>query len=532
MAKSLILTADPANHLQQRVESDPLFQIPVQVRSTMQERPDILIIVMDCVRFSDFPGGTNPVSSMPFSEGLRQESLVFPKAASVSSWTVPAHASLFTGLYPWESGVHAKDDLRLKPAIPRLAQLLRSRGYRCLGLSGNPVVFPTFGLLEGFDRAYWPMWWEPFLRNNRKSPGSEFDASAPRVTAADPTGNEGLRHAFLQVSPWLHRSPFVLDLASRLLQRLQTPDQPRDISNIPWIEGQLGSWLQHQPRSQPTFTFINLLDAHEPYLTDPEVVSGLREWLEYARCRQDHFSCAAGQWVPSSYDLALLRKLYRRMIRLIDTRLSAIVTRLKEAGRWDNTLMVLTSDHGQAFCEHGILFHTLRVDEGELRIPLWVRYPDGSYAGKSAEGWASLIDIAPTVLEAAGATGYSSPSGILLANLVDRPRPVPILAMGDGIIWSHTDRLMTPERRAWLDREFAVAYQADRKVILDVTNQKLSAFDIASDPGEQNDTLPRESELLRPLIAAAESLGEQLRRRGEPPQSQDVGERLKSWGYL
>ena len=494
-------------------------------------QPDILIVVMDAVRFSDFSGGTNPVTPLPFSDALREECLTFPRAASVSSWTVPAHASLFTGLYPWESGVHAKHDLRLNPTIPRLAERLRPLGYRSLGISANPMVFPTFGQVNGFDRAYWANWWEPFLRSNRTRPGTTWDPTTLNAAQGGDDRSTALRRFLLGLSPQLHKAPFLVDGASRFLQKLRDPSRPRDLANVPWIEGSLDQWLGVQPAAQRTFAFINLLEAHEPYLTDSVVTPRLRDWLEYARCRQDHFSCATGHWTPSEKDLTILRRLYRHMISVIDRRLAAFVDVYRERGRWDNTLMVLTSDHGQAFGEHGILFHTLRIDEGEIRIPLWVRYPDSPLVGEGV-GWASLIDVAPTVLRAAGAPDWESPSGRDLGQLADKARSEPLLTMSDGLIWTHVDQMLTSERRAWLDQVFVGAYRDEFKVVLEARTGALSAYNIVRDSGEREDLMPQLGTQLESLVSAASAVGQRILGSGAPVRSQEVQDRLKSWGYI
>ena len=209
----------------------------------------------------------------------------------------------------------------------------------------------------------------------------------------------------------------------------------------------------------------------------------------------------------------------------------SIVEVLQRSGRWDNTLFVLTSDHGQAFGEKGIIFHTLRIDEGEIRIPLWVRYPDHSFAGEEGVGWASLIDVVPSIMKTLGCA-WDSPSGVAFDQLVDRPRTDPVLTMGDGIIWKHTDNLMSPDRRRWLDRLFTAAYQGDDKVLLDATNDQYSAFDVVRDSREEHDLLPGQAERLAPLMTAAKTVASRLQQQTGAVHSAEVEDRLKSWGYI
>lgn len=100
------------------------------------------------------------------------------------------------------------------------------------------------------------------------------------------------------------------------------------------------------------------------------------------------------------------------------------------------------------------------------------------------------------------------------------------------MIWKHVDELLSAERRAWLDRIFAVGYEGDSKVVMDATRGTFSAYDVARDPLERSDVLPSRSESLEPLRRAVGLVGEQLLHDAKPMTSPEVEERLKSWGYV
>ncbi|HXQ48206.1 MAG TPA: sulfatase, partial [Thermoplasmata archaeon] len=367
-------------------------------------RPNMLIVVMDCVRASDFVGGAEGVTGLPFLDQLRTESIVFPRAASVAPWTIPAHSTLFTGLYPWQHRAHAKGTVQLDLAIPRLPNLLRPYGYQSICLSANPLLSPAFGLVEGFDASVWAEWWEPYIRMTRRShPARPFGpqrAEEPsRLQKIHDSPLVTLLHGTADI---VYRHPFLVDLANRLLQKVLFP---RDESASPvasWIEPTLERWLESVPASAPFFGFINLLEAHEPYLAEPEVIRSLSNYLEYVRTPQDRPSVISGRWSPTAAELELIHRLYRATFRWLDRRLARIVDVLRRTGRWDDTLLILTSDHGQAFGDHGTMFHMHRADEPLVRIPLWVRPPRGVGGGRVAQGWASLVDIPPTLLLEAG----------------------------------------------------------------------------------------------------------------------------------
>ena len=497
-------------------------------------RPNLLVVIMDCVRASDFPGGGNPVEGLPFVERLRPESIVFERAASVAPWTIPAHASLFTGRYPWEHRAHAKGQLELGESTPRLPALLRPYGYRSLSLSANPLLSPTFGLTAGFDAAAWSEWWEPYLRMTPSS------ARAKPLGEGHPQGPSFFQR--LHDSPlvgFLHRSadvvyrhPFLVDAGNRFLQRILFPRESSHAPVARWIEPTLRSWLGGIPAADPVFVFVNLLDAHEPYFADPSVVATLREYFAYVRTPQDRPSVISGRWAPTGAELDLIRRLYRASMRVLDRRLAAIADVFREAGRWDDTLMVLTSDHGQAFGEHGTMFHMHRADEPLVRIPLWVRPPGGRGGGRTASGWASLVDVAPTFLAEAGAPATGGFSGVPLPTLLDAPRPGPLPVMADGLALDQERRQLSPERQRWVDRVWAAAYEGDLKVVYNISDGIFQAFDIRSDPAESHDLWSPDDPRLTGMAAEARRVAAALRGAEAGERTGEVEERLRSWGYI
>ena len=381
---------------------------------TESGRPNILVVVMDCVRASDFPGGSHPVP-MPFVEDLRRRSVTFPRAVSVAPWTLPSHASLFTGLYPWEHGCHGRGSLTLHPRFTRLAELLGSEGYRSVSLSGNPIISPFYRLVDGFDQAEWGEWWEQVHRTKSRPSHTYAAASDGQVPEVPVLSRRDKAGRTLKTA--LTRVPSVLALGESILRRTVDPTGRWVGTMNPWVEPQLETWLARQPPERPTFCFINLIDAHEPYLLDPAAAPSLREWWRSMRIAQDVLALLAGPTLPSPADLELLHLLYRNAIASLDRRLERIVDIFRAAGRWENTLLVLTSDHGQAFGEHGMVWHGVRTDEEMLRVPLILRLPHDELAGTTGVGWASPMDTLATVLRAAG----SGRQGAELRRPVARP---------------------------------------------------------------------------------------------------------------
>jgi arylsulfatase A-like enzyme len=497
--------------------------------STGAERPNLLLVVLDCVRAWDFPGGAQSVGPTPFLDRLRNESVVYPKAASVAHWTVPAHASMFTGLYPWEHGVHAKGLLKLDSHGESVGELLRSSGYHTMSISANGLISPSLGLVDGMDRSAWGVsLFHRFGTGVRPPKGSEAAA-----VGAPPAPKSRLSTLSYWTAVMLARYPGTWDLPTRLAMRLRHRSDGARARLANWLEPTAARWVREAPSDRPLYCFVNLLDAHEPYLAEPEVVRSLGDWWQYARTRQDRLGWVTGKWKPTREEFELLHQLYRAMVLSLDRRVEGVVKAFQDAGRWENTTMILTSDHGQAFGEHSALFHILGVDEPELRVPLTVRYSGRRHAGATAQGWASLIDIYATLLGEAGVAMPDRPSRpVSLERLVEDVRPDPVFAMSDGLVHD-TDRNQVPQlRREQIDRLLVAGYEGDYKVILDPVSDEIRAYLPAEDPAEARNVAADHGPELASLSEGVREIGRRILSGPESQLPSDVEERLRSWGYI
>jgi arylsulfatase A-like enzyme len=247
----------------------------------------------------------------------------------------------------------------------------------------------------------------------------------------------------------------------------------------------------------------------------------------------DRTSILAGHWTPTQQEFETLHELYRSMVGFLDRRLETLVQVYKDAGRWENTAVILTADHGQAFGEHGHLFHGQRLWEPLLRIPMIYRPPGGRPGGAVAQGWASLVDIAPTLMQLAGEDPIGLfPSAFPLEDAISAPRRLPVMAMGDGIHQMTMVRtIAASDKIADWDRRWIAAYEGDTKLLYDATQDEVHAYDLRTDPGEEIDVYRTRSEALAGLTELAKDAARRL-TSSESSESAEVTGRLKSWGYL
>jgi arylsulfatase A-like enzyme len=482
---------------------------------------DVVIVVLDCVRFPDFPFGAGEPLDLPVTRQLLEESVLFPKAAAVAPWTLPSHASILSGRYFWRPR-----PVPTQGETPRtLPSEIREAGYASFALLSNPILGNDPATTREFGTVRTGQWWEPYLRiaadhvrSSRSNVGRHWSALPPAHTLRQ------LTELFLQASL---RYPTLPRELARTLGRIRNGGAPPDGVVAPWIEAEFEREALSARSDRPFFGFVNLMDAHEPYL-DPRSPGGaVRSAL---RSRQDRLGWLMGKWRPTSSQLTELRDAYHGRLELLDRRLGRLFATLRAGGRWRRSLVVVTSDHGQCFGEHGMMFHSQRVDEQLLRIPLIVKFPNGEHNGETATGWASLVDIAPTVLAALGKPIPESWDGQSLTTLIRSERARPIFALSTGVDPRHA-RKLTPELRKHLDGTRFASYFRQWKLVTAPRSGEDHLYEIERDPGELDDLRSREGipSDFAEAIATSEVSSDILDpARGRP---NSVTAHLASWGY-
>ncbi len=527
-------------------------------------RPNLVVVLLDCVRAASFPGTGGSAGRLPTLERLASESTVYRHASTVAPWTLPSHASLFTGVYPWEHGVMGDGRMQFDDSIPNVAGLLRGAGYATLAFSANGIISPLLSARGSFESYRCAEWWEKTFRwiEPEALGGSADDrprsartgvsilakglvpgrARVPHRTllrAGDTSASleTAVRNARPEEAPLSRRADTALwsaiDGANRIARTLRAPTTPQPLPIASWIEASFGSWLGEQRPDQPIFTFVNLLDAHEKYLSDGGLVRGIGEWRRFVGIPQNSRMWLEGEWRPTAAELELLRLHYESTVLGLEPRIAAIIAALQRAGRWDDTLFVLTSDHGQAFGEHGELFHERSPYETLLHVPLWVRWPGPDPRRGPRDEHVGLIDVAPTLLRAAGIEPPPGMSGMPLQEVGDRPRSSPVLAMADGFPTIERHRLAGPgPLRERLERSFAVAYSGAYKAIVGVRDGSVQAFDVLRDPTETAALADGASPEVREAVRVAQEAADRIRNVAKGAVDPDVHDRLVSWGYL
>jgi arylsulfatase A-like enzyme len=253
------------------------------------------------------------------------------------------------------------------------------------------------------------------------------------------------------------------------------------------------------------------MDPHDPYFVHPY------DGRAYARLENPN---------PDPSLAEEYRKAYEGEVRYLDREIGKLLAFLKEQGLYEETLLLLTSDHGEEFYEHGGWWHGTSLFEEQIWVPLIMKFPRGEGRGLSLDGLAGLIDIAPTLLEAAGLPpGPKMQGRSLLAVLRQKIAAAPFVFAeenleGHRLFSLRTDRLKwieaNPENPRGLPRE--------------------SLYDLKEDPGETKDLAPKGHPLGQKLAERLKEVREAA-LRGAPPSEPvtldpATRERLRALGYL
>ena len=454
--------------------------------------------------------------------------------------------------------------LQFDDSIPTVSGILRRAGYATLALSANGLLGPLFSFSESFESYRCAEWWEKSFRwippeslsglpqgrpRGLRATGSILLRGFPPRRARQPPApylrgqmvTRSLREVIRELRPeelpvghWTDSVSWAaIDGANRLARWLRAPEDPGPLPVTPWIESTFEAWLRDQPPERPVHCFINLLDVHEKYLSDAERVAGLWAWLRYCRIPQNARLWLSGEWRPDRWELDLLQRLYEAVLAKLDRRVGSLIEILRRSGRWENTLLVVTSDHGQAFGEHGALFHARSPYEPLLHVPLWVRWPHGEGGGDVRRERVSLVDVAPTLLRAAHISVPVALSGISLQRDPSASRKTPVCAMADGYptIETYRDGL-AKEILDRLRRTFTVTYSGSFKVVAESPRGSVQTFNLEEDPNEEVDLGSVPSGERAELERYCRQLSDRISQtRGGVPDPA-LQERLRTWGYL
>jgi arylsulfatase A-like enzyme len=350
------------------------------------DSPNVLLIVLDTVRADRLSlyGYQRPTT--PALERLAKRGVRFDAARATAPWTLPSHASFFTGRWPHELDVEWMTPLRKR--FPMLAEYLGSHGYATAGVVANAgyCSYDT-GLDRGFTH------YEDYTLERLG-----FLRTAVLV-------EEVLRTVLIQ--DFNHEVGFLHSLRD-LVQRWFYSGDRRDAAAI---NRGFVDWLARRPQqARPFFVFLNYMDAHTPY----KLPEGARHRFGRKPQTQDELRIIYDRWsaidklrLPPHY-LKLARDSYDNCLAYLDEQLGALFDELQSRGMLDKTLVVITADHGEGLGEHDLFEHGESLYNTEIRVPMLILPVSNSRSEGIVRETVSLRDLPATVVDLVG-LGIGSP---------------------------------------------------------------------------------------------------------------------------
>ncbi|EMA39640.1 sulfatase [Halococcus morrhuae DSM 1307] len=343
-------------------------------------RPNIVLVVMDTARARETVH--ERYDFLPELDRLAQTGTEYTETVASAPWTLPSHASLFTGTYPSKHGAHAGHK-HLDEGLPTLAEAFQDGGYETIAVSNNTWISEEFGFARGFDTLY--KTWQ-YVQTDidlgeiaRTKQGAEMmRALATRLAEGNPAIN---------VANAIYGQFF----------RKRTDDGAKRTNE--WIR----EWLADRNDDEPFFCFVNYLEPHLEYRPPESIVERFLpadvSYEEAMAVPQDAWGYIAGTVDLTDRQFDILRALYLAELAYLDRRLGELRRHLEAAGEFEDTVFVVTGDHGENIGDHGLMDPQYSLHETLLHVPLIIHGP-GFETGQ-VDDLVQLTDLAPTLLDAA-----------------------------------------------------------------------------------------------------------------------------------
>ena len=491
--------------------------------------PNILLIVLDATRADACSCYGTDRPTTPNLDALAKEGTLYEQAISPAPWTLPAFASMFTGLFPSQMGVYERR--QLPPSLPTLASLLSEHGYATFAVTGNTWLSADFGLQRGFDQVH--KLWQLFQTSHDINKLVLLDNAA--------SGRSWVPNLFSQ---WAQGNPIknILNTAYHRLWSYKRDSGARRMLRplAKWLEGQRPPW----------FAMVHYLEAHLEYKPPTPWARRLVQNWECAQklLKQDQWRLAwrhiADVEPLSDEDLAAWRDLYLAEVAYADYHMGLLLKALREAGHLDQTVIIVTADHGESLGEHGLLNHQYCVYDTLLRVPLVVHYPPLFPEGQRVSWQVLTLDLFATLLDIAGVRVPPCPSQSLLpvkdGPAEGGPRPFVVAEYGTPRI-PHASLLrrygLQPEQLERFARGFTALRTEEHKLIVG-SDGSTELYAWPSDPSEENDLADHQPDVVRELQETLQHWQEELEMALDKGVEESMvmdpatAARLRALGYI
>ena len=422
--------------------------------------PNVLLIIWDTVRAANLSLYGYDRATTPNLDRIASRGVVLDNAFSPAPWTLPSHAALFTGADPRQGNADWTQPMRDDRTT--IAEVLRDRGYRTAGFVANMYYA---GRESGLDRGF--ARYEDF----------------PLLTLQQLVRSTTLGRRIIR---------------SERLVELFDYDPSMELKDARAITDAALDWMQRDA-DRPFFAFLNYLDAHSPY--DPPAPYAQRFG---SLPREQKLNFGTGRALET-LELQAEIDAYDGGIAYMDAELGRMLAELERVGRLENTIIIVTSDHGEEFGEHGVYLHGNSLYDRSLHVPL-VIVPPQMTDGVRRDEWVPLRDVPATILALTGTAGNSFPGRALITS-----------ASADSSAAPHDTIVASVSRRPGVLASYPaakgriIAVMADQWKFIRYGDGREELFDLRADRDERHDrlaTAPADIvKVLRARASAADKMG-------------------------
>jgi arylsulfatase A-like enzyme len=460
-------------------------------------KPNIVLITMDTVRADHVSVYGYERETTPFLREFSHEATLYERAIACDGFTLPTHASLFTGLYPgWHGAVrrnYRSSGAPLAPNSRTLAGMLRDHGYWTGEAAANYGYLGEWsGLSQGFTSA-------------------DVIGAAH---LADPDRPFYLRESARKA----------LNLVTSTAEFDQYCRRASDINSLAFaMLDNAGSG------KRPFFLFLNYMDAHAPYLPPQPFATRFADRNLVPVSAKEFLDIRAavngGKRPLREGERRYLVSQYDGGIAYVDSRIGELLARLRALGLYESTMIVITSDHGEAFGEHNLTEHAFgSLYQDQLHVPLLIKYP-GQHEARRSSALVSQVDFMPTILDVAGVAVPPELPGRNLRSLSGRDSGV-VFAESEPRVDLRKDVRLRGARRAVLNGDWK---------LIDWTAGPPELYNLADDPGELHNLYRPEDAVGAMLQARVSAWASSMPRTTQPravkPVAPAVLNKLRSLGY-
>jgi arylsulfatase A-like enzyme/uncharacterized membrane protein YbhN (UPF0104 family) len=447
------------------------------VPAALETRPNVVLVMVDTLRADHLSCYGSKRVRTPAICSLVEEGGNLFNAFSHASWTKPATASLLTSLVPSSHGAMSKPSA-ISQDTELIAEVMQERGYETGGIVSNINLAPSFGFDQGYDEYH-------YLGPDYLAGAEESSSKLILYQIA--------RSVWFKVKPGLRVGDFYQDSDT--------------------VNARAFDFLGRHADSR-FFLFLHYMDPHDPYFSHPYDGHGI------ARVSNQH---------PDPELAAEMRLLYEGEIEFLDANIAKLIAKLRELGVYDDTVIALTSDHGEEFYEHGGWWHGLTLYDEQIHVPLLVKWAKSQPADVPDAGnhVARLIDVAPTLIAQTGAAVPDAMQGLDLAGGFAGRAEKDQMAFSEE---DHEGNVLRSIRS--MDWKLIEANEGNPRGVPPV-----ELFDVVSDPGETRNRIEERSAIaseLRELADANEQFAKSKAAAGGESSklSESEEEALRALGYI